>query len=114
MAYNEQLANRVREALADQSDVEEKKMFSGICFMVNGKMCVCVSHDELMCRIGPDKYEEAIENPGCREMVMRGKTMKDYVYVSMDVIKTKKEFQYWLGLCLDFNQYAKASAKKKK
>ena len=49
MAYNEDLANRIRKSLADHGieDVEEKKMFRGLCFMVNGKMCVCASADEL-------------------------------------------------------------------
>jgi TfoX/Sxy family transcriptional regulator of competence genes len=114
MPYNEQLANRIREALADQPKVEEKTMFSGMCFMVDDKMCVCVSHDELMCRIDPARYEEVIDKPGVREMTMKGKPMKGYVYVSPDVIKSKKDFQYWIDLCLDFNKHAKASAKKTK
>ncbi|RYD58637.1 MAG: TfoX family protein [Sphingobacteriales bacterium] len=114
MAYDEQLANRVREALADMPQVEEKIMFKGICFMVDGKMCVCVSGEELMCRIDPALYDELIEKPGVREMEMKGKIMKGYVYVSPDVIKTNKDFRYWIDLCLAFNKHAKASAKKPK
>jgi TfoX/Sxy family transcriptional regulator of competence genes len=114
MPYNEKLADRVREALADQPDIDEKKMFSGVCFMVNGKMCICVSHDELMCRIGPDAQEEALEKNGTRAMIMRGKLMKDYIYVSNDVLGSNNEFDYWVRHCLAFNKFAKASKPKRK
>lgn len=114
MAVNEKLANRIRELVADAGEIEEKKMFSGMCFMVNGKMCVCVSDDRIMCRIGPDARDEALEKTGCAEMVMKGKVMKDYVFVSEDALKTSKQLQYWVNLCLDFNKNAKASKKKKK
>jgi TfoX/Sxy family transcriptional regulator of competence genes len=114
MAYNEKLNNRIREALQDLPKVEEKYMFGGSCYMFNGKMCIGVVEDEMMCRIGPDVYEEALEKPGCREMIFTGKPMKGYVYVSEEGIKTKKQFDYWIGLCIAFNKYAKASKKKKK
>ena len=61
MAYNIKLANRIREALAYLPDIEEKEMFRGICFMVDGKMCVCVSGNEMMCRIGERQVEKALE-----------------------------------------------------
>src|SRR5687767_3840963 len=102
MAVNEKIANRLREALADQQDLEEKKMFNGMCFMVNGKMCVCVSDEDIMCRVGPEAYEAALEKEGAREMEMKGKPMNGYVYVSEDAIKTKKQLQYWVDLCLAF------------
>ena len=69
MAYSEKLADRVREAMAEVSRVKEKKMFRGICFLVKDKMCVCVGGNELMCRIGPDGFEEALERKGCRGMI---------------------------------------------
>jgi hypothetical protein len=72
-----------------------------------------VVKDEMMCRIGPDNYEAALEKRGCREMVFTGKPMKGYVYVSEDGMKTKKEFDHWIGLCLEFNSEAKAAKKKK-
>jgi TfoX/Sxy family transcriptional regulator of competence genes len=114
MPYNEKLADRVREALAHLPDVEEKKMFRGICFMVNGKMCICVSGDELMCRVGPDVQEEALEKNGTRAMIMRGKLLKDYVYVDADAVRSKTEFDYWVNNSLAFNKYAKASKPKPK
>ena len=82
--------------------------------MLNGKMCVGVVEDEMMCRIGPAVYEEALEKRGCREMIFTGKPMKGYVYVSDDGMKSKKEFEYWINLCLAFNDEAKASKKKKR
>lgn len=113
MAYDEKLADRVREALAHHPRVEEKKMFSGIAFMVDGKMCVNVSGDELMCRFDPALQDEVAEKPGFRTMVMRGKELKGYCYISPEAIKSKKDFDYWINLCLSFNSRAKASKKKK-
>lgn len=114
MAYNEKLTNRIREALADISKVEEKKMFRGITFMVDGKMCVCVSGDEMMCRIDPALHETLAEKNGFRTMMMKGREYKGYGYISEEGIKSKKDFDYWINLCLDFNKRAKASKKKKK
>ena len=114
MAFNEKLANRVREALVEIPGVEEKFMFGGICFMVNGKMCMGVATDELMCRIDPSWQEEALEKTGCRPMDFTGRPMKGYVFVSHEGMKTKKQLDYWINLCLEFNKKAKASKKKKK
>jgi TfoX/Sxy family transcriptional regulator of competence genes len=113
MAYNEQLTNRIREALAHLPKVEERKMFRGVTFMMNGKMCISAGNDEMMCRIGPDAFEAALEKPGCRPMVHSGRTMKGFVFVNEDSIRSEKEFNYWIGLALDFNKKAKASVKKK-
>jgi TfoX/Sxy family transcriptional regulator of competence genes len=113
MSYNTKLADRIREALVDQPEVEEKEMFRGICFMVNGKMCVCVSGNEMMCRIGADELDAALENNYARQMISRGKAMKDYVYVSEEGYHSKKDFDYLIKLALDFNPKAKSSKKKK-
>jgi TfoX/Sxy family transcriptional regulator of competence genes len=114
MPFDEKLADRIREAIADKGDIEEKKMFRGMCFMLNGKMCICVSNEEMMCRIDPDLYETVMEKTGVRPMVHNGKTMKGFVYVSQDLIKSKKEFDYWVNLSLAYNKTAKASKKRKK
>lgn len=113
MAYNEKLAMRIREALVQLHNVEEKKMFRGVTFMVDGKMCVGVSGDELMCRIDPSLHEECVEKKGCRSVVMRGREYKGFVYVSEEGIRTKKDFMYWINLALDFNVRAKASKKRR-
>jgi len=113
MAYDDKLSDRIREALVKIPRVEEKYMFGGVCYMVNGKMCVGVVKDEMMCRIDPDRYEEALEKPGCREMIFTGKPMKGYVFVNSDGMKTSKQFDHWINLCLEFNKKAKAAKKKK-
>ncbi|MBK9248483.1 MAG: TfoX/Sxy family protein [Ignavibacteria bacterium] len=114
MAYNENLANRIRKSLALLPNIEEKMMFGGVCFMLNGKMCVGVTKDEMMCRIDPDIYESALSKRGCREMVFTGKPMKGYVFVSEDGMESSSDFDYWIQQCVEFNAKAKASTKKKK
>src|ERR671912_253268 len=111
MALNPGLTKRVRDILPKDLIIEEKKMFRGITFMVNGKMCVSVGDDELMCRFDPTVHASIVEKPGCREMIHGGRTMKGFVFVSQDVLKTKKELAFWLKLSLDFNAAAKASKK---
>jgi TfoX/Sxy family transcriptional regulator of competence genes len=113
MAYNEVLANRIREALIDIPNVEEKKMFSGITFMVNNKMCIGVAHDELMCRVGPEMHDIAAEMQGVREMIHGGRVAKGFVFVTPDAHKTQKQFDEWIRLCLDYNPNAKETKKKK-
>jgi len=113
MPYNEQLADKVREALSGQQKIEEKEMFRGVCFMVNGKMCVCVGGDELMCRVGPDAYETALEQTGVRPMIHGARTMKGFVFVGEEGYRAKKQFDHWIDLCLAFNKEAKPSKKAK-
>jgi TfoX/Sxy family transcriptional regulator of competence genes len=112
--YDEKLVERVREIISlTHKKAEEKKMFGGLCFMVNDKMCVGVERDRMMVRIDPEKYEEALEKPGCSPMDFTGKPMKGFVYVDIDELNTKKKLEYWLGLALEYNKAAKASKKKK-
>lgn len=113
MAYDETLADRIREALACLENVEEKKMFRGITFMVNGKMCVSVSGENLMVRFDPALHEMLAERTGFADMVMKGKVYKGYGYIEPGALQSKNDLDYWLGLALDFNSRAKASAKKK-
>jgi TfoX/Sxy family transcriptional regulator of competence genes len=113
MANNEKLQDRIREALAGSGRLEEKKMFRGMCFMLNGKMCVCVRGEEMMCRIGPDVYESALESPGCRPMIHNGKMMRGFVFVSEEAMKSRKDFEHWIQLSVAFNKKAKSSKKPK-
>ena len=114
MAYNTSLSDRIREALVDLPNVEEKEMFGGICFMVNDKMCVGVMKEEMMCRIDPALKESLLEKEGCRPMTMGGKTMTGYVLVAEEGLKRKTDFDHWISLCLAFNPLAKASKKAKR
>jgi TfoX/Sxy family transcriptional regulator of competence genes len=114
MAYNEKLTARIREALAHLLKVEEKRMFRGVTFMVNGKMCITAGDNKIMCRIDPSIHEEALKRKGCETVKMKGREYKGYVYISEEGIKTKKDLDYWVQLALEFNKLAKASKKKKK
>lgn len=114
MAVNEKLNKRVREALADVSKIEEKKMFRGVVFMVNGKMCITVGDTRIMFRIDPDIHEEAIKKEGTSPVIMKGRNYAGYIYVDEASIKTKKDLDHWVKLALEFNKKAKASPKKKK
>jgi TfoX/Sxy family transcriptional regulator of competence genes len=115
MAYNEKLADRVREIIGlTHQKVEEIKMFSGICFMVNDKMCAGVQKERLMVRLNPDIIETVLEKEGCIPMDMQGKVMKGFVLVEETALTTKKELGYWVKLALDYNPIAKASKKKRK
>ena len=114
MAYDEKLADRTREIISlTQENVEEKRMFGGLCFMVNDKMCVGVQKDSLMVRLDPDKFDEALEQEGCSPMEFTGKVMKGFVYVDIEALSTTSKLEYWINLALEFNKIAKASTKKK-
>ena len=112
MSYNEKLVDKIRETLVDVKDVGEKYMFGGVCFMVDGKMCVGVVKDEMMCRINPEMDNIVLEKNGCRPMDFTCKRMKGYVFISDEGMKKQKDFDYWISLCLEFNVLAKASKKK--
>ena len=115
MAYNEKLADRIREIISLTHKItEEKKMFGGLCFMVNDKMCVGVEQERLMVRLDPALYDEVMEKEGCRPMDFTGKIMKGYVFVDIEALNTKKKLEYWVKLALAYNKLAKASKLKKK
>jgi TfoX/Sxy family transcriptional regulator of competence genes len=113
MAYNQKIADQIREMLVDQLQVEEKEMMGGVAFMVNAKMCVGVIKDDMMARIDPEVYNEALEKTGCRPMDFTGKTMRGWVFISPEGIEKIKDMEYWIKLALEFNKISKPSKKKK-
>jgi TfoX/Sxy family transcriptional regulator of competence genes len=114
MAYNEKLADRTREIISlTHKNVEEKKMFGGLCFMVNDKMCVGVEQERLMVRLDPAMFDEVMKKEGCKPMDFTGRVMKGFVFVDIDALDTKKKLEFWVQLALEFNKKAKASKKKK-
>lgn len=113
MAYDEVTANYIRMSLASEGEVEEKTMFGGRCFMLNEKMCICLNEEELLCRIGAPAVLDAVELPGCHQMMNGNRVMKDFVGVSLDVFRTIPQRSYWIKLALAFNATAKPSKKKK-
>lgn len=112
MAYNENLADRIREALVDVPNIKEKEMMGGLTFMYNDKMCIGIIKDEMMCRIDPNLLEVVLEKEGCRVMDFTKRPMKGYVMVNEIGMQSKKDFDYWIMLCLEFNSRAKSSKKK--
>lgn len=115
MAYNDILAERVRQILSTKNvTVEEKNMMGGLTFMVNGKMCVGILKDDLMARIAPEAYENALLKEGCREMDFTGKPMKGFVFIDSGGTDHKENLKYWINLALDFNERAKSSKKRNK
>ena len=114
MAFDEKLADRVREMIAEtETNLVEKRMFGGLCFMVNDKMCIGVEKERLMVRLDPAVFEEVIEKEGCNPMDFTGKIMKGFVFVDADVLNSRKKLEYWVKLALVYNKIAKASKKKK-
>ena len=114
MAYSEFLADRVRISLKGfQTSYEEKKMFGGICFLVDDKMCVGIINDDLMVRIEPEKQDEFLSEKGCRIMDFTKRPMKGYLYVAPEGIDLDEDLDKWVNRCLEFNPKAKSSKKKK-
>lgn len=114
MAYDLILADRIREKLSDLSHIQEKEMMGGLVFMYNDKMCIGIIKDEMMCRIDPGLYETVLEKTGCHTMEFTGRPMKGYVLVDESGMRSEKDFEYWINICLEYNSRAKASKKKKK
>jgi TfoX/Sxy family transcriptional regulator of competence genes len=112
MAYSEQLAQQIRSRLVTSAPVEEKKMFGGLTFMVDGKMCLGVIGDEMMVRLDPALHEAALARPGCRDMDMMARPMPGYVLVSAEGLKSEKDWEYWLGLALAYNKAARPAKKR--
>jgi TfoX/Sxy family transcriptional regulator of competence genes len=97
MAYDEKLANRVREVLSRRRGISEKKMFGGLCFLVHGHMACGIIGDELVVRVGPNEYAEALKKPGAREMDFTGRAMKGMVYVGPRGHGRAPSLKAWVG-----------------
>jgi TfoX/Sxy family transcriptional regulator of competence genes len=114
MAYDQALADRVRSVIGrTHQNVEEKRMFGGLCFMVNDKMCVGVEKERLMVRLDPALTDEVMRRPGVKPMDFTGRVMKGFVFVDAATLAEDEELEYWLNLALDYNKIAKPSRKRK-
>lgn len=103
MAYDEGIAQRIREKLEVGPDVVEKKMFGGgLAFMIEGNMCCGVSNERLMARVGAAQYDAALREPFAREMDFAGKPLKGFVYVAPEGFDSDEALDAWLQRCLDF------------
>ena len=104
MAYDEGLAQRIREILEDSTEYKynEKKMFGGIAFMVRNRMCVGVINDTLMARVGPKNYQKFLKRKYVNEMDFTGKPLKGFLYVENQGIRSDKNLEEWVKICEKF------------
>ena|SRR5690625_864844 len=104
MAYSKELADRIRQSLARVPDVEEKKIFGGLAFMIRAKMCLAAGAGQMMCRIDPDLHEIVTKKQGCQTVIMGGRKYKGWVYLNKENLQEEDDFNYWVNLALDFNK----------
>ena len=102
MAFDEGLAERIRECFSQRSDVEEKKMFGGLCFMVSRHMCCGIVGDTFMGRVSPDSYAACLQEPHVREMDFTGRPMKGMIYVAPEGVTEDASLQRWVQTCTAF------------
>ena len=104
MGFDERLADRVRKVLAEEVEASEKKMFDGLSFMVRRNMCYSIVEDDLVVRVGPDRYDEALTRRDTRPMDFTGKPLRGYVYVGSEGYRSTKALRDWVGRALEFNK----------
>ena len=104
MAYDESLAARIRETLDRQAGVVEKKMFGGVCFLLNGNMLVGVWKENMIARIGLEAYEEALAEPSVVEFDITGRPMRGWVMVEPEGVDEDEDLQEWIGHAVEFVQ----------
>jgi hypothetical protein len=105
MAYDEDLANRIRELLAGEQGVTEMPMFGGLAFLLGGNMAVAASgQGGLLARVGPDQGERLLSSTHVSAMVMRGREMKGWLRVDAEGVRTKRRLQPWVRSCVAFTR----------
>lgn len=102
MAFNEQLADRVRGVLDTRRGVSEKRMFGGLSFLLRGHTCCGIVGDELMVRVGPDNYARALARRHAREMDFTGRPLTGYVYIAREGLRTRQAIRSWVELGVTF------------
>lgn len=114
MPFNEALADRVRQHLSSRRvRFTEKRMFGGLCFLVDEKMLMGVEKDRLMVRIDQEDEATALKRTGAKPMDFTGRVMKGFLFVDDTAVDMDDDLEYWIALCLKYNPKAKASKKKK-
>ena len=97
MAYDEDLANRIRELIAGEPDVSEQTMFGGLAFLIGGKMSVAASgQGGLMVRVDPDQTEVLLAKPHAQPFEMRGRAMQGWLRIDADGVRTKRQLEPWV------------------
>lgn len=114
MAYSEYLADRIRNSLKEnRTSFEEKKMFGGLCFFVDEKMCTGVFKEDLMVRIDPVNEAQYLTDENSRMMDEDTHSMKGFLMINPDGTDMDEDLDFWIKRCLEFNPRAKASKKKR-
>ena len=102
MAFDQETADRVREILLEHGDVDERKMFGGLAFMVKGYMACGVIDDELVARLGPEAAADALAREHVRPMDFTGRPMKGYVFVGPSEVRTEAKLRKWVKATVEF------------
>ena len=102
MGFDEGLAQRIREQLQERGDVEELKMFGGLCFMVSNHMCCGIMENGLLARVGPDQYESCLSKAHVSVMDFTGRSLKGFVVVEAQGLQSDSELAEWVNTCLNF------------
>lgn len=102
MAYEEKLAGRVRKLLANRKGFAEKKMFGGLCFLLKGKMICGVLKEDLVLRVGPEKYEAALARPHVRPMNFTGRPTTGFVFVGPGGCRTDNALKKWVTQAAEY------------
>ncbi len=110
MAYDEELADRIRQLLAPDSDVSEQRMFGGLAFLVAGNMAVAASgQGGLMVRVDPEQTDDLVDEPHVEPFVMRGRPMRGWLRVAVEGLLAEDELESWVSRGV---QYARSLAPK--
>jgi TfoX/Sxy family transcriptional regulator of competence genes len=112
MAYDEEVADRIRELLAPQRGLDERRMFGGLAFLLDGNLTVAVSgrREALLVRVGADALPRALASPHAEPAVMAGREMRGWVYVQLDGVTTKRQLSTWLARAVAFVRTLPAKA----
>jgi len=102
MAFNEELAERIRHGLARRKGIEEKKMFGGVGFLLHGNLLVGVWKDSLIVRLGPEEGEEALKEPHVSEFDITGRAMKGWVLVAPEGVDADEQLKGWIERAVKF------------
>jgi hypothetical protein len=114
MAFDEKLAERVRKLLARRKGMAEKKMFGGLCFMLQGKMVCGVLKEDLVLRVGRESYKKALSHRHVRPMDFTGRPLKGFVFVGPSGCRTEKSLFNWITGAVEYTASLPANSKGKK
>lgn len=96
MSYDEKIAERIRRALQEETSISEQKMFGGLCFLKNGRMCVGITNDDLVVRVDPDELSGLLKRPHVRPMTFTGRPFRGFVYLAPAGYSSSAALRTWI------------------